>query len=169
MVKRLILMRHAKSDWSASGDDHDRPLNPRGMASGPVMGDWLRRSGWIPDEVLCSTATRTRQTLDLLGLPKRPARFDLALYLAEARDIIGAIQTAMTETVLLLGHNHGIAECAHQLVADWPDNPRFVDYPTCATTLIKFDVDDWSEIVAGTGRCVGFAIPREIMTSDLSS
>ena len=156
-------MRHAKSDWSANGDDHARPLNKRGQKSAQAMGSWLRDMNWLPQEVLCSTATRTRQSLDLLGFPDIQTRFERALYLGEASDLIGTIQTAKTDTVLLVGHNYGIAECAHQLVADWPEHPRFMDYPTCATSLIQFDVTTWANITAGTGQCAAFAIPREVM------
>lgn len=165
-MKRLILMRHAKSDWSASGDDHARPLNKRGMNSAPVMGQWLRDKGWMPDEVLCSTATRTRQTLDLLHLPNDlPTRFEPALYLAEADAMIRILQTAEADTVLLVGHNHGIAECAHRLVADWPDHARFIDYPTCGTSLISFDVTDWPDLTPGSGTCHDFAVPRDLLAT----
>ena len=156
-------MRHAKSDWSAAGDDHGRPLNKRGRKSAPVMGDWLEQSGWLPDEVLCSTATRTRQTLNLLGFTKPPTRFERKLYLAEAHEIIEVIQSASGNTVLLLGHNHGIADCAHRLVAQRPDHPGFSNYPTCATALLSFDVANWSEVGAGIGRCDHFAVPRDFM------
>ena len=165
-MKRLILMRHAKSDWSANGDDHDRPLNRRGEASAAAMGQWVRRQGWLPDEVLCSTATRTRQTLTLLGLPEIPTRFERALYLAEASDIIAVLQGATAETVLILGHNYGIADCASALVSHPPDHPRFTDYPTCATSLISFDIADWSKVTQGTGQCEHFAIPREVIAEN---
>ena len=79
MTRTLILMRHAKSDWGHAGlADHDRPLNARGTRDAPRMGAWLRGKGHLPDEVLCSTATRTRQTLEGLGLSV-PARFIPAL------------------------------------------------------------------------------------------
>lgn len=165
-MKRLILMRHAKSDWSASGDDHTRPLNRRGEASAPAIGQWLRIQGWLPDEVLCSTATRTRQTLTLLGLPEVPTRFERALYLAEVNDIIAVLQAATAETVLILGHNYGIADCAHALVRHSPEHPRFADYPTCATSLISFDIADWSNVTRGTGQCEQFAIPREVIAEN---
>lgn len=164
-MKRLILMRHAKSDWSASGDDHSRPLNARGRDSAPAMGRWLKEHGWLPGEVLCSTATRTRQTLALLGLPEVPTRFERALYLAEADEIIETLRSATGDTVLLLGHNCGIAECADALVNVPPDHPRFADYPTCATSVIQFDVADWTEIREGTGDCIDFAIPREVIAA----
>lgn len=163
-MKRLILMRHAKSDWSTNGDDHARPLNRRGMHSAPAMGDWLRNKGWTPDEILCSTATRTRQTLDLLALSDVPTRFERSLYLAEADEIMSEVRTASGDTVLVLAHNHGIAACAHLLVVDWPDHPRFTDYPTCATSLISFRIDAWSDLDVGQGVCDDFAIPRELVS-----
>ncbi|SHG84984.1 SixA phosphatase family protein [Marivita hallyeonensis] len=162
-MKRLVLMRHAKSDWSARGDDHARPLNKRGLKSAPAMGQWLTDQGWVPDEILCSSSTRTRQTLDLLGLPDTPTRFERSLYLASAEQMIDVLRGADGDTVLMLGHNYGIADCAHQLVSEPPDHPRFSDYPTCATSLIAFDVTSWQDVRPGLGVCEGFAIPREVM------
>ena len=124
-MKRLILMRHAKSDWSASGDDHGRPLNARGRNSAPAMGRWLADRDWLPDEVLCSTATRTRQTLTLLGLPDTRTRFERALYLADPDEIIDTLRSASGETWLLLCHNNVIGECAQEIGADFPDHRRF--------------------------------------------
>lgn len=168
-MKRLILMRHAKSDWSATGDDHARPLNKRGKISAPAMGDWLRAKGWMPEGVLCSSATRTRQTLDLLGFEDVTTRFERALYLAEASDMVGVLQTAEADTVLMLGHNYGIAQCAHLLVQKWPDHPRFLDYPTCATSLISFPFDTWEEAGSVRGTCEDFAIPREVLAASAAT
>lgn len=168
-MKRLILMRHAKSDWSAAGDDHSRPLNARGKTNAAVMGTWLRGQGWLPDEVLCSTATRTRQTLDLLDLPKTPTRFERGLYLAEGDEIMDVLREARGDCVLLLGHNYGIADCAQSLVEVPPEHARFEDYPTCATSLIRFDITDWGYLLAGTGVCEAFAIPREVIAAQESN
>ena len=69
-MKRLILMRHAKSDW---GDpmlpDHDRPLNKRGRRAASALGHWMREAGLRPDQILCSSATRTQETCARLALP----------------------------------------------------------------------------------------------------
>jgi phosphohistidine phosphatase len=74
---RLLLLRHAKSDWSGSCGDHDRPLAPRGRKAAPRMGPFMRKKGYVPAAVLCSTAERTKETLELLlpALPCRSARF----------------------------------------------------------------------------------------------
>ena len=59
MTRRLILMRHAKSDWGTGDDDHDRPLNARGRGDAPRVGEALRELGWVPDLVVLSDSART--------------------------------------------------------------------------------------------------------------
>ena len=95
-MRRLILMRHAKSDWNHPGlGDHDRPLNARGIASATALGDWLRAKDYIPDAVLCSSAERTGQTLLGLALPDGvPTTFTRTLYLAEAPQMLEQLRTA---------------------------------------------------------------------------
>ncbi|MGA9434320.1 MAG: histidine phosphatase family protein, partial [Roseobacter sp.] len=123
---RLILMRHAKSDWSHMGlSDHDRPLNARGKASAAALGEWLRAKENLPDQVLSSTAARTGQTLLGLGLTHAPhIQFVSALYHAEARDMLEVLHLATDPCVLMLGHNPGICEMAHRLVDDPPLHDR---------------------------------------------
>ena len=68
-MKRLILMRHAKSTWDdPTQDDHERGLNGRGRVSARVVGEWLKTKGYIPNQVLSSSATRTRETFSRLGI-----------------------------------------------------------------------------------------------------
>ncbi len=163
-MRRLILMRHAKSDWGNTIlSDHDRPLNSRGRQSATLLGDWMRRQGFAPDEVLCSTAVRTRETLAGLGLdlPSAP-QFQRALYLAEADDMLGALKRASGACVLMIAHNHGIADMAQSIVAHAPDHPRFLDYPTGATLVVDFDVKGWNEIGWHTGQPIAFVVPREL-------
>ena len=162
MTRTLILMRHAKSDWGHAGlADHDRPLNARGTRDAPRMGAWLRGKGHLPDEVLCSTATRTRQTLEGLGLSV-PARFIPALYHAEPAAMLETLAEATGQTVLMLGHNPGIAAFAAALLDRAPDHPRFDDYPTCATLVARFPIDRWEAVTTGQGAAVDFAIPADL-------
>ncbi len=160
---RLILMRHAKSDWSMDGEDHDRPLNPRGEASARILGDWLRAEGYLPDEVLCSTSCRTRQTLTLLKLTA-PIRFEKNLYHASPDTLLKMLRTARGQTVLLVGHNPGISSLASGLVALHPAHIRFRDYPTGATLIVDFDIPSWTKLTRGTGNAQDFVIPRELMS-----
>lgn len=162
MTRTLILMRHAKSDWGSPGlADHDRQLNERGMRDAPALGGWLRMNGYLPDQVLCSTARRTRQTLDGLGLGA-PAVFLPALYHADPDILQHALQQAQGHTVLMLGHNPGIATFAAELLHDAPDHPRFDDYPTCATLVADFEIDSWADLSLGTGRALDFVIPADL-------
>ncbi len=164
MSRLLILTRHAKSAWdSPTLSDHDRPLNKRGRKSAPAIGKWLRSNGWLPDEVLSSTATRTRETWKRLGLTAPKVSFTRALYLTDSDEMRAILSAASGRAVLMLGHNPGIAEFANRLVRSPPDHPRFYDYPTCATTVIRFKAPDWADIPWGSGEVQGFAIPRELM------
>src|SRR3982750_658971 len=94
-MRRLILLRHAKSDRSTSVEDRDRPLNARGRASAPRVGAWLAEQKLIPDVVVCSTAARTQETWKLLApsIPKSVrVRFEQALYLAEPDEILAVVR-----------------------------------------------------------------------------
>ncbi|KIC48087.1 histidine phosphatase family protein [Tateyamaria sp. ANG-S1] len=163
MTRTLILMRHAKSSWDHPNlTDHDRPLNDRGIASAKAMGQWLRDNGHLPDAAVSSSSERTGQTFLGLGLDI-PITFTRALYHAGPEVIMEVLQEQNAETVLMLGHNPGIADFADRLVAQPPRHPRFADYPTCATTVIRFDVEGWNDIGWREGQPIDFAIPREVM------
>ncbi len=161
-MKTLILMRHAKSDW---GDprlsDHARPLNRRGRHSATVLGKWLRAQNLVPDQILCSSAVRAQETCARLKLPEMPELLD-GLYMAEPDGMLAALRCATGDTVLMIGHNPGIAEFAHLLVAAPPDHERFDDYPTGATLVARFDTDGWCNLSPGTGTPLHFVIPRAL-------
>ncbi|KMK68226.1 histidine phosphatase family protein [Puniceibacterium sp. IMCC21224] len=161
---RLVLMRHAKSDWSLNGEDHDRPLNKRGTGNARRLGDWLRTKSYLPDEVLCSTSIRTRQTLTLTGLDAATVRFEQALYHASRETMMELLQSASGNCVLMIGHNPGIAAFATSLVAVQPLHLRFRDYPTCATLVVDFNIRSWEELTPQSGNARDFVIPRELVT-----
>lgn len=161
MAKRLILTRHAKSSWEHDGPDHERPLNARGLQSAPLIAQWLKDHGYLPGAVLSSSAKRTQQTNDALDF-KAPARFERSLYLAEPETMLAELRREHADCVLMLGHNPGIAIFAEMLVAAPPDHPRFFAYPTCATTVMDFDIDDWKDLQLGSGHVLGFVAPREL-------
>ncbi|SFL37658.1 SixA phosphatase family protein [Shimia haliotis] len=167
MTLKLILMRHAKSSWDDPlQSDHARPLNKRGRASASVMGKWLAENGYLPDELLCSTAERTRETYARLGLVAPETTFSDALYHASADIMLRVLQGARGKTVLMLGHNPGIGHCAELMARQAPDHPRFLDYPTCATTVFTFDTASWADVSFGQGDVLAFGLPRELL-SDL--
>jgi len=166
MTLQLILVRHAKSSWDAPCvDDHDRPLNTRGQGAAPKIGKWLAEKGYVPAEVVSSTALRTLETWDLMAPMLGDAtvmRRDPALYHASAEQMLEALNNCAASPVLMLGHNPGIAEFAARLLKKPPENLRFANYPTCATLVAEFDPHDWSEVDFGTGRPLDFITPKQI-------
>ncbi len=159
---RLILMRHAKSDWShPSLPDEHRPLNARGEANARALGVWLHANGLTPDEALLSPARRTVDTFLLLKI-QAETHYLPKLYNAPASQILDTLSLAQGACVLLLGHNPGIAEAASRLVQTPPDHPRFADYPTAATLVVDFPARSWAEMKEGTGVAHAFVIPREL-------
>tara|TARA_R110000737_G_scaffold310205_1_gene318778 strand:- start:394 stop:885 length:492 start_codon:yes stop_codon:yes gene_type:complete len=163
MTCTLILMRHAKSDWNlATLDDHDRPLNARGREGATAMGNWLRAQGHVPDAALVSSAGRTVETFGRLEFDV-PATITRNLYLQGSDVMLDLLRKATAPTVLMLGHNPGIGEMAWQLCAKRPAHLRFADYPTCATLVVRFDVDRWNDIGWHRGQPMDFAIPSDVI------
>lgn len=166
MTKRLILTRHAKSSWDdPTIKDHDRPLNTRGHAAAADLGGWLASRGYLPDEVLCSDALRTRETWERIA-PAMPAPPQVtlkpALYHAGPDVMLAVLRHATGNTVMMLGHNPGIAEFAQRIVARAPLHDGFSHYPTGATLVVSFEMDAWDELSFGTGAPRDFIVPREI-------
>ena len=163
MSKRVILIRHAKSSWGEpSLDDHERPLNARGRASAPAIGKWLKTRGETPDIMLVSTAKRTIETANLIrdAWPSAPDMTTAdSLYLAAPQTMLDVLQKTDAPCIALVAHNPGIALLARGLLNEAPDHPRFIDYPTGATTVIDFDYD----IEPGLGRCAAFVVPRDLL------
>lgn len=166
-MKRLILTRHAKSSWDDPlTPDHERPLNERGRGAAADLGQWLASRGYVPGEVLCSDSLRTRQTWERIApaLPGAPVlALKPALYHAGPEVMLAVLRHASAETVMMIGHNPGIAEFAGRIAAKAPLNPEFARYPTGATLVVDFAVESWAEVDFGRGRVEDFIVPREIM------
>ncbi|MFZ0097708.1 MAG: histidine phosphatase family protein [Gemmobacter sp.] len=166
MTLRLILTRHAKSSWDDPlMSDHDRPLNERGKAAAADLGNWLASRGYVPDQVLCSDALRTRKTWSGIApaLPGTPIlELKPALYHAGPDVMLAVLRHATGQTVMMIGHNPGIAEFAHRIVARAPLSPDFQRYPTGATLVVDFAADSWADVAWSMGSVDDFIIPREL-------
>lgn len=163
-MKRLILMRHAKSDWSGGpSSDHDRPLNPRGRKAATELGKWLRTDGLMPDQVLSSSSMRTKETYVRLDLPTdTDVHYLRPLYLASADVILNTLRSATGSTVLMIGHNPGIGMMAEGVLGTLPDHPQFLQYPTGATLVADFDVTQWVQADWGKANARHFVVPRDL-------
>src|SRR6202158_2312680 len=170
--RRLILLRHAKSDWP-DVPDRDRPLAKRGRRDAPRIGRWLHAHGYQPDVVMVSAAARTRQTWDLVApeLGGSPAvHFEPRAYAASALSLLYLAQElpARYRTALLIAHNPGLSELATSLAAppesdSATDNgPRpAVSLPTAAVAVFDFR-GDWSSLPPGHARLISLTTPANL-------
>lgn len=170
-MRTLTLLRHAKSSWADPGmDDHDRPLNARGLENCRRLARHLEESGVAPDLVLCSTAERARATLHGVFPGLRPpldVRYDPRLYLAEPETLLDLIRAVPDRVghVMVVGHNPGLEELAALLAGSGPEAllARMQEkFPTGALAVIDFDVEAWREVAPRAGRLRLFAVPREL-------
>jgi phosphohistidine phosphatase len=145
-MKYLVVMRHAKSNWSgAELEDHARPLNARGEGDAPRMGALLKQQRLIPDRIVSSTALRARVTAEIVarccGLENR-LMLSERLYEATAEEWCGEIHQLPQEdaTVLCVGHNPGIEDFLAATTG------RHVSMPTASIARLSYDVRSWSEV-----------------------
>jgi phosphohistidine phosphatase len=163
--RTLLLMRHAKSDYPDGVPDHDRPLAPRGIRQAGLGGDWLRANAPTIDAVLCSTATRARQTLENTGVDA-PVRYSERLYGASPGTMIEEInETADTvATLLVIGHEPTMSTLALILADDGGTNPAAaerisVKFPTSAIAVLGVTCA-WKGLEPGRAALTGFEVPR---------
>ena len=165
---KLCLLRHAKSSWQdASLDDFDRPLAPRGEAAAPRMGAYMAAHGIKPQLILCSPATRTRQTLALVlpHLGEATVEFEDGLYLATATSLLARIRKvrANVTCLMLVGHDPGMHGLAVELAGrgEAAVLSRLANkFPTAGLAVVGFGVGQWFEIKPKAGTLEGFMFPR---------
>ncbi len=170
-MRRLILLRHAKSDWTGVGArDQDRRLASRGRDSAPRIGAYLAHHALVPDLVLSSPAARARDTWDLVAkeLPTPPPIVhDERVYETGAKTILEAIKATRPDVHLLLvvGHNPGLRDLAELLIAsgDIDARQRLLEkFPTAGLAVIDFPIDDWAKLHPKAGRLDRFVAPRQL-------
>lgn len=148
-MDRLILFRHGKAEAeSASGEDFDRRLAPRGVRESAEMGAQLADLGFLPDLVLVSPAARTRETWAAVEthFPRAKARFDEELYHADSGSVRREAERAGAETgtVMVVGHNPGLQELTVQLLTEGGSPLSLImratrQFPTAAAAVFLFD------------------------------
>lgn len=160
MTRTLVLMRHGKSAYPPGVDDHQRPLADRGRRQAALAAEWMAAEGIRVDAVLCSTATRTRQTLDRTGI-HAPVTYLDDIYGGTAEAILEAIRIHAPDeaaTVLVVGHEPGMPDTARSL-----DPGGLLErFPTSAYAVVAVGAG-WDEIGLApdpASRLVGVRIPR---------
>lgn len=174
-MKRVIALRHAKSDWGdMSLRDFDRGLNKRGNRAATVMGHWAARQKLNPEGIVASPAVRVVETLHRFtqahGHCPDP-QFDIRLYLAGAPMIAEVLAETPGDpaTMLIAGHNPGLEEFILAAVPDSDENPLRAavetKFPTAALAVLDFDLPDWASLArhfAGRARLRTFVRPRDL-------
>lgn len=168
----ILLMRHAKSSWSDPDlDDHERPLNDRGIAASKRMAKWMEQHGEIPDFVLTSTARRAKDTWQLVSQALNldvPSAEVSDMYLAGPDAMLNVVRSRVpkgTKKLLLIGHQPGISSFARLMANSSARASRaraYQRFPTAALAVIRNDVDDWADLAFGKGDFCEFAVPKEL-------
>ncbi|MGV9826403.1 MULTISPECIES: SixA phosphatase family protein [unclassified Gordonia (in: high G+C Gram-positive bacteria)] len=158
--RTLVLLRHGKSGYPAGVPDHDRPLAERGRREAALAGQWMRDEGLVVDAILCSSATRTRQTLERTGITA-PTTFLDEIYGGTPDDILEALRVhapAGASTLLVVGHEPGMPDTALSLDPD----ATIERFPTSAYAVVAVGTP-WAEIGLTPdpgARLFGVRIPR---------
>jgi len=163
-MKKLYLIRHAKSGWDEPAlDDFDRPLNDRGNRDAPRMAKRLKEKDIVPDLVLCSPAKRTLQTCekmaDVLGHPKEKIKKEPRLYHASEDEILNVLREINNQhdEVIIFGHNPGLTD----FVNEFSNDDRYIpNVPTCGIAFYTIDVNDWKDLDWGKGQLQFFDYPK---------
>jgi len=170
-MKRLAILRHAKSSWDDPGlDDFNRPLNERGWKAARRLGRELEKRRIKFDLVLSSSSARTRETID--GVKRHydfsaPIKFEQDIYLASESTLLALVRS-LDETVkapLIVGHNPGLEMLIADLTEDDDQGLRQRikgKLPTGAFTMLELEAKHWSDVGKGGGKIVELILPREL-------
>ncbi|PEG40034.1 hypothetical protein CQY20_09065 [Mycolicibacterium agri] len=163
--RTLLLLRHAKSDYPPGVTDHERPLAARGRREAALAGDWLRANTPPVDLVLCSTATRTRETLSRTRIDA-PVRYRDRLYDATPGTVIEEINLAdpEAETLLVIGHEPAMSSVALGLATAEGSNTTAAEhismkFPTSAIAVLR-TAQPWDQLTLNSAALVTFHVPR---------
>lgn len=164
MPKKLLIVRHAKSDWGNAGlSDYNRPLNQRGNSSGIIMGNRLQEKGIKPDFIVSSSASRAIATAKLvayeIGYDLAKIEERKAIYEASCSTLLKIINDFdnQHDFIALFGHNNGITDLAVYLT-----EAEIFNIPTCGMVMINFPFDEWSLVSKNTGSVEFFDYPKNI-------
>ena len=167
-MSRLHLLRHAKSSWHDPAlDDRVRPLAPRGRKATRRLAGWIVEHDVRPELVLCSPATRARETLDrihgALGSPE--VTVDERIYHATSAVLLDRLRELADPLgeVMLVGHNPGLADLCLTLARAGPLRERVAEnLPTGALATLVAELDGWSALAPGSADLVELVLPRDL-------
>lgn len=170
-MKRLAILRHAKSSWDDPGlDDFNRPLNERGWKAARRLGRELEKRKMKFDLVLSSTSARTRETID--GVKRHydfsaPIKFEQDIYLASEASLLALVRSfdEAVKAPLIVGHNPGLEMLIADLTSDDDQGLRrriLGKLPTGALAILELKAKTWSEVCKSGGKIVELILPKEL-------
>ncbi|WP_152633360.1 SixA phosphatase family protein [Aliarcobacter butzleri] len=161
-MKKLVLIRHAKSDWSNPFlDDYLRPLNKRGKKNAPLMAKLLKEKNIRPDLIISSPSIRTKQTLEYFIKKLNyndEVKLEESIYEAPYENLLKVIKDIpnIHKILFLIGHNPGLCDLTNFLV-----DKSFENVPTCGIVEIDFDVKNWKDISKENSNLISFEYPKK--------
>lgn len=165
-MKRLYLLRHAKSDWGEPGlPDHDRPLAPRGRQAAPLVASYMVENDLRPSFVLVSSALRALQTFESFKEVALEAtvKIEPAVYGADVDDLMDLIRAVPAEhdSAMLIGHNPTMQDIVLNLASEGAElEAARAKFPTAALAVLEANLDGWAEIGPGTATLTDFVTPK---------
>ena len=169
-MKRLYLLRHAKASVREdSRDDHERPLSGRGRRAAERLGELLASQAELPQLALCSSARRTKETLERVMPrldPPPHVQIERDLYLASSAALLARVRALPDEVerVLVVGHNPGMGELAELLASKGPREllaSLRAKFPTAALAILRLPCAHWRE-VGGGAHLEAFVCPKDL-------
>ncbi|MFD3824301.1 SixA phosphatase family protein [Streptomyces sp. NPDC058625] len=165
----MVVLRHAKSAWPEGVPDHDRPLAARGERDAPAAGRAIAGAVGPPGLALCSTAVRARRTWELAASQwdtPPPVRHEPRLYAAGVPDLLAVVREVPAEvgTLLLTGHNPGLADLVLTLADDGVDDTLDrvrAKFPTSAVAVLSWHGAAWSDLAPGAALLTAMTVPRD--------
>lgn len=160
-MKRLFVIRHAKSSWKYNLKDHDRPLKTRGNNDADLLSKHTKNIFENPERVLCSTANRTRLTANYFiknwNLDTEKIFYKSQLYDFSGLDLIQQVKQCdnSINSLMIFGHNFAVTDFVNTF-----GNIYVKNVPTCGFVVIEFNVNSWADIANGT--TIYKVFPKEI-------
>lgn len=145
-MKKLTLLRHAKSDWHAAANDYERPLNKRGRKSAVLIGQRLAKRDYHPEKLISSPAERAKQTAikiaEQIDYPATEIEFQAEIYEAGLQTLIELVRQLDDDSddVMLVGHNPGFSALGQWLSNEAPDW-----LPTCGLLRFELPIHSWAQ------------------------
>lgn len=172
-MKRLTLLRHAKSGWDdPAARDFDRAINDRGKRAAQLMGEHARNKAFKFDRIIASPAVRVVDTLDVfqaaMGNENLEPKWDRRIYLASSATLMDVLRDTpdSSSDVLMVGHNPGLEDLILELVPDVKDETlRAIPeekFPTSALAVMELNIDSWSDLDARIAHLTHVVRPRDL-------